>query len=52
MHALFASFASDLEVGVELVNVVIVRCRGGFPRARGHGKWLVDLEPEGKVQPW
>ena len=52
MLALFASFASYLEDVVELVYVVSVRCRGGFPRARGHGKWLVDLEPEGKVQPW
>ena len=52
VYALFASFASYLEVVVELVYVVIVRGRGGFPRARGHGKWMVDLEPEGKVQPW
>ena len=52
MHALFASFASYLEDVVGLVYVVSVCCRGGFPRARGHGKWMVDLEPEGKVQPW
>ena len=44
-------FSSCLEVIVVVWSEVFVRCRGGFPRAKGQGKWLVDLVPEGKVKP-